>query len=76
MKPYVLDSGVVQLAGGSATIASAFSDATNPILLGYFSQDNTASTLRYENIVTGVSFQILSGTVLDNNYVSWAIVKG
>lgn len=75
MKPYVLDSDVVQLQAGSATVASSFADSSNPILLGYFSQNNNVSEIRYQNIVTGVSFDIVSATVLDNNYVSWAILK-
>lgn len=75
MKPYILESDVVQLVGGSATVASSFADPANPIVLGYYSQNGTASTLGYQNIVAGVSFQIFSGTILDTNYVSWAILK-
>lgn len=75
MKPYILDSDVVQLAGGAATVASAYADPANPILLSYFSSSTSGSTLVYDNIVTGVSFNINSGNPADVNYVSWAIVR-
>lgn len=74
MKPYILDSGVVQLAGGAATVASEFSDAANPILLSYYSSTTNGSLLVYDNVVSGVSFNINSANPIDTNNVSWAIV--
>lgn len=72
MNSKLLDTGIAQLAGGTATVNSASADAGNVILLTMYGSGNPAS---YSNIIAGVSFDINSSSSQDNNLVSWAILK-
>lgn len=73
MSPRVLDSGIATLSSGSASVTSAFSHATNPVVLGYYSPNG--ATIRYDNITEGVGFMLFSSNPVDANKVSWAIVR-
>ena len=71
----ILDGGVIQLSGGTATVPSLYANPTNIILLSYYSVDGGVASICYQNIVTSISFDILSSNVMDVNYVSWVILK-
>lgn len=72
----IIDAGIVTLSGGAATtVASASVSTTTPVLLTYYSLDTDAATLVYQNVVDGVSFDIVSSKPGDTNKVSWAVLR-
>lgn len=75
MSPRILDSGIATLSASAALVVTNNAKAANPIVLGYYSQNGSVGSLRYENIVEGVSFQISSTAISDTNLVAWAIVR-
>jgi hypothetical protein len=73
--PHYLAGGIATLVGGTATVVTPLALSTRPVLLTYYSQDQSQALITYDTVVDGVSFIIRSSDALDTGRVSWVILE-
>lgn len=70
----VIAHGSATLVAGVATIAAALVQATSVFIWGTGDTGALSTLVSFQNIVPGVSFQIVSNSVADVQTLYWAIV--
>jgi len=73
LMPSVIESGIVKLALGTATVLTSNVQSNSKITLSAAGPAGTVGTWKVSAVVAGVSFTIVSSSALDTSTVAWAI---